>query len=612
MNRKIKHLTQREHILLRPNMYVGSCETSDVSNFLILKRNSSKKSIDITYNKKFKYNEGFYRLFIEALDNAVDEVIRCNSEGYYPPFIRVEVNTKDNSLVLTDTGKGFKTPEHINKETGLSDVELAFTKMQAGSNFDNDNLDISIVGTNGIGISAVCMLSDYFSVRTINKTTNYFQDWNEFKCSNKEISKTLPSDNIGTSIKFIPLKSLFGNMKWNFDILFTKLYFKHLEFSLDENLKKTKIEFIFDGKIIDLHSYKLFSDRNSIKVQLNKNCNIFLWETNGDLNNTNISFVNGSLCTGNHQKYIQDFINSRIFSDKNAHKFYNMFINIKLKPKYVKFREQVKERLSIDSEILEKQLPLRISNVTLTDLQSSTIFKNIQTSINEYNDLLNNKKVNRLKNKSKNTITSNFYNSKNKKNLFICEGQSALGSILSARNAKNDAMYALRGKIANVTPESELLENKVLSDLVAILELLFSDYGKSCKYEKIIIATDADTDGDNISFLLINFFNTFFKSIIEDGKLYRLKVPLVSYTEDGKIVYVYNNNEIQNEDLSKKTKVRYLKGLGSLNETDWSTIFSDMNLEQYKKDKTCEKMIGLFSDKKLIQKRKNYLTQSLK
>lgn len=590
-NRKIEFLDECSHVRLRTNMYLGSTQTIE-RNIIILKHNNLLNKINIG-KTKIHYNEAMYRCFVEIMDNSVDETLRCNNEGYHPEKIIVKINSKDNSVCIEDTGKGFIDTQYVDK---------TFTTLRSGSNFNNDSIDENIIGTNGTGAACVNMVSDYFYVCTSNKTTTYSQQWDFFKTTLKQSDKN-KTNKTGTRIEFIPSKEIFKKTKWDFDILFTRLYFKNLEFQLDENLCKTKIEFYWDEKLIDL-SVPLFNKNNSLNLKPNKNCDIFVWE-NKDENANNISFVNGSMCEGNQVNYINSFLNEEIFGDKNANKFYNTFVSIKLKPKFVKFREQVKERLDISKDILEQELPLKITKQKFQELQEEQIYKNIKDAIDDYNDLLNNKKLKKNKNKTKNIVASNYFTSRNNKNIFVCEGLSALGSIVQCRNTNDDSLYAIKGKIMNADTEKDILENKVLSELVSILELNFEDGGKSCKFEKVIISSDADEDGNNICFQFIDFFYRFFPKLIEQGKIYRLKVPLISYKENNKIKYLYSLNDF---DETGKENIRYLKGLGSCSLTDWQNIFKNMMLEQFVSDNNTTKMLRLFSDKSQIKKRKKYLT----
>lgn len=171
---------------------------------------------------------------------------------------------------------------------------------------------------------------------------------------------------------------------------------------------------------------------------------------------------------------------------------------------------------------------------------------------------------------------------------------SAMGSILQKRDPKNDAVYALKGKIRNARRLSDLTSNSEIVDLMNILNL-DPENDKSCKYEKVIIATDADPDGlGHIASLIINLFYKWFPNVILQGKLFILQTPLLSVDESRKTKYFYSMKDFDTYCRSKKpSNVRYLKGLGSLSRADWEHVFGDMRLFRISEDSKSNKMMEM-------------------
>lgn len=171
---------------------------------------------------------------------------------------------------------------------------------------------------------------------------------------------------------------------------------------------------------------------------------------------------------------------------------------------------------------------------------------------------------------------------------------SAMGSILQKRDPKNDAVYALKGKIRNARRLSDLTSNSEIIDLMNILNL-DPENDRACKFEKVIISTDNDPDGiGHIASLIVNLFHKWFPNVILQGKLFILQTPLLSGDEGKKIRYFYSMRDYVKFNAKKKlTNVRYLKGLGSLSRADWEYVFASMNLYRLTEDSRSDKMLEM-------------------
>lgn len=574
VNKNIEVLSDAEHVRLRPQMYIGAVDPIE-------------EKIPIVENgvlvRKLKtYSMGMYRLFEEALDNAIDEAKRCISQEVPFKFIKVEVNAKARSVKVIDDGQGFLNGDQLNKKTNKSNIETAMTHLRAGSNFKNEETEVALIGTNGVGISCVNILSDFFKISTcLGKNKNYLQCWINFEEQIKEIENGKCK---GTYVEFIPSREIFEGQEWDLEIIKTKMIFTKFILSQDEKLKDIQVQLFWTytdhetPKEVNLNEN--FIPEHNIHWSTS-NTKIWLWKKETE-DMTSISFVNGTPCTGIHQKIVLDYANDEIFNNAQAGKFYETCVITSLSPKYVKFDTQNKVRLVTAKIDLLRVLKYQASKKELKEFSSNPIYLEILESILNLLRKEELKDFKKAKKSAKITISDKFYSSKTKENLFICEGQSALSPLLQKRDPMKDSAYALRGKIKNVKSVSDLTSNTEIVDLINILNLELEDKGEKCSYSRVIIATDWDPDGiGHIASLLINFFALWFPKLIEKDRLFILQTPLVSEDVGKKRNYYYSLN-----DLSKVSgKIRYLKGLGSLDIRDWEYVFKNMQLLKIKMDK---------------------------
>jgi len=480
VNREVIHLSEREHILLRPAMYVGTTEmiTKTVPIF----------EDGLLVKKEINYSDGFYRLLDEVIDNAFDEALRCKKEGYEFKKISVNINSNTNKVIVSDDGRGFMNPNEINITSGLTNVETAVSLLRAGSNFQNDKSDVTVIGTNGVGLSAVNMLSDLFEVETTNSGYIYEQQWLDFVTEGKTYEKSKTTK--GTTITYIARKKSFKNIKFDKEFVFTKCLFRNFSKLNDDNLRTVEFELIWDKEVLDLNIPLLPS--NSFHFKLNKYTELYIWEAIKD-KTTSISFVNGSLCGGFHQTFYQEKINERLFSSKTASEFYETAIIINLPPKHVQFQEQNKNRFIVSRAMMEELMPFKPKEHVCKDFIKSDLYENIIIAIENKNYSEDLKKIKRNKKKNKQLIFSDkFIPSKNKSILFITEGGSSKAAISSQRDPVNHSIYALKGKIKNARHLSDLSNNQEIIDLMNILNLNVEDGGKTCTYDKVVITSDMD------------------------------------------------------------------------------------------------------------------------
>jgi DNA gyrase/topoisomerase IV subunit B len=583
-SKEIVALSDFEHVLHRPTMYIGSVERSD-EKVQIIEVDEGGKTGRITEKSKV-ISVGFYKMLNEIVDNSFDEAKRMKGAM---PKIRVEINSKNNQVKVTDTGGGFINAEKPNSKTGLSNVETALSMLRAGSNFYNENSTDSLIGTNGVGAALVNMLSDEFEVHTVNSEVDYKISWKRFV---KDVEDCNPAGKAtkGTTITYTPRKDTFKGCTWDQEYLHTMFAFRQFLLKRDPQLQNMKLEFVFDGKLLNLDLPFLPEQYLEVHNDLGT---FFLWE--GYANGTSVSFINGANCSGIHQKVMYDWINE-MFDYPQAHMFYGTFFVLNLPPKLVKFGDQNKTKYAGGRWEIQPLLEKKFYAKLKRQLLGSEIFQIIKKKIDERNlkQDLNNLKS-KKKAAAKKISDKYFPPSQAKGTLFIVEGSSAMGSILQKRDPRTDGVYSLKGKIKNARTVRDLSTNAEIIDLMNILDLEPGN-GKGCTFANVAIATDWDPDGiGHIASLVINLFYKWFPQVIDSGKLNILITPLASIDVSGKRQYFYSLEDFGSYEKSgnKMSNVRYLKGLGSLSIQDWEVVMAERAMFKIKNDRSSGKYIDI-------------------
>lgn len=570
-------LSDFEHVLRRSTMYVGSLDPSEEKVAVIRdgKLVNDTKEISV----------GFYKLMGEILDNAFDEAKRQKGAM---KRIEIHFSSKDNSVRVVDTGGGFLNASKANPKTNVANVETAMTMLRAGSNFENDNTSENLIGTNGVGASVVNMLSDEFYIKTVNPEEVYEQTWKKFVTKGPVVTER-KKEPTGTEIRYVPRKDKFKSCYWDKEYIHTLMVFRQFLMKNDPEIQKLDFVCTYDDVKLDLNIN--FLPEETVKVE-NRYGTFFLWESYQ--NGASVSFVNGAQCTGIHQRILLDYVNT-IYENPIAGRFYESLIILNLPPKYVRFGDQNKTRFVTSRSELTPILEKNFFPGIRKEIKSSPIYDNILKKIADAEKEGDMRNLKNKKRASKAKISDKYFPPSGKtKNLFIVEGGSAMGSILQKRDPKQDAVYALKGKIKNARRLSDLTSNGEIIDLMNILGIE-PENDRSCKYERVIISTDADPDGlGHIASLVINLFYKWFPNVIRQGKLFILQTPLLSVDENKKKRYFFSMKEFEAYAKTKKpASVRYLKGLGSLSREDWESVFSNMRLLKITEDGKSGKMMDM-------------------
>lgn len=585
--RIIQALSDYEHVRIRPTMYVGQIEKTDIKAPQIETKDNE------TYIKRrdFEISPAFYKLYDEVLANAFDEAIRM---GGKMKSISIYFDTKTREVTVIDTGNGFYMGTELNEKTNRSNIETAFTHLKAGTNFD-DTREEMVIGTNGVGVSLVNMLSEYFEVETTNQDFVYTQrwtkeDWQANKLVEPTIKERPKTKQTGTKITFKPDSQLFRGNNWDYDYVYTSLVLKNFAIKEDETLAKVKFKAYFDKKELNLDVNILPSNAIKFESPIGK-----IWFYPALKDGLDLSYINGQLCTGIHQKIVNDFINDKVFEFQYAHWWYNTIVLFNLKPNLVRFADQNKTRFATGRWEIEPLIDRNFFKKLRTIKSNASVFKAVMKKIDEYrriNEVKDLKKARKKAAENKSAFTSKYYPpSRNKEMLFISEGLSASGGLIESRDTRNIGVYALKGKIKNTQRISDLTDSQEIIQLLNVLDLELDK--KTCSYQKVVVAVDADNDGKHISSLLINLFHKWFPFLIEEGRLFLLQTPVISARIDNKLTHFYKRELFYNGNFKNVKDKSYIKGLGALSEDDWKLIFKNVQLIKIKQDKQSEKYLEI-------------------
>lgn len=568
---EFKILSDSEHILRRPQMYVGS--TTEETQTIYIDGN------DVQVNVV----PGLLKIINEIIDNSVDAYIRNPSKKHEICVgIEKDFATEDMLVTITDNGTGIPIVMH----DGFLQPELCWFRAKSGTSFSDDR---SSIGTNGVGSFCTSVFSKTF-VGVSNWSGKQFTvGGSHGEVNFRDDSKT--SSRTGCEIRFSPDLSYFNEGDINFD--------DH-ELSIKQRLHNLavcfpEIKFKFNGVIIKFKNSndlrKIYGDDSIVIEHPNK---IFLLKSSPDNPKINC-YLNGLHLKqgGTHidclmHKIIEELrpmikrkwkIEIQPSNIKN-----NLFIGSWFSGyNNMKFDSQTKERLTntwgesgeylecFDAKKIAKQI---IDNeAIIMPVVQGILYKK------ELADRLALARAQKGTKKAK-IIGHIQANSRDveERILMLAEGQSAIGMLLSVRDANKIGGYALRGKVLNTrgkTP-NEIIKNKELMEIMSILGLEFGKPAVS-NYGKIGIMSDADPDGDAIACMLVNFFSLW-PELFEQRRICRVETPLFICNKGKLMKWFYSKEEMESAKLGSGWTVKYNKGLGSLSKEVYREMINNPKL----------------------------------
>jgi len=559
----IKTLEWREHIRLRPGMYIG-------------KRGDGSAPDD-----------GIYVLLKEVIDNCIDEFVMGHGKV-------IEVKLDGDSISVRDFGRGIP----------LGKLMDCAAKINTGAKYDSEAFQKS-VGLNGVGIKAVNALSESFQVQAFREGKTKSITFSKAEVTNEMQRARSSKASDGTFLSFKPDDDIFNDFKWREEFIENMLWnYAYLNSGLT---------LVFNGK-----KYKA---KEGLKELLEKNLSeeplypvahligndieVAITHSSSQYGEEYFSFVNGqhTIQGGTHQAAFREAIVKTVrdhfkktFDSSDIRQSIIGAISVKVQEPI--FESQTKTKLGSIYTTPKDGLAIRGWIVGFVQDQldnylhrnpdaAKAMREKIQRAEKERKDLKGIRKL--AKERAKKAKIHNkklrdcrvHYGDRNKKandsTLFITEGESASGSITTARDVDIQAVFSLRGKPLNSFGLSKKIvyENEEFNLLQHALDI---ENGLEClRYNNVVLATDADVDGMHIRLLLITFFLQFFPELIREGHLYILDTPLFRVRNKQKQFYCYNGKERKEaiESCGKGAEITRFKGLGEISPGEFKEFIGD-------------------------------------
>ncbi|MAR14996.1 MAG: DNA topoisomerase IV [Candidatus Marinimicrobia bacterium] len=598
----IQSLDWKQHIRQRPGMYIGKL--------------GNGKS----------YDDGIYVLIKEIIDNSIDEYVM----GYGK---KIDIRVKNKEVIIRDFGRGIP----------LGKVIECVSQINTGAKYDSEAFKRSI-GLNGVGTKAVNALSEFFKVSSIREGEKKEVEFSKGETV-KDYEINSSSSSNGTKIQFIPDSKIFGQYDFHDNYIEERINdYVYLNSGL--SIKYNGKVFYSKNGLRDLLESKTNEDKIRYPIIHLKNDDIEIALTHSNQYGEEYhTFVNGqnTIQGGTHlsafkealTKTIRDFYKKDLDAvDIRA----SIISAISIKVQNPIFESQTKTKLG-SLDIGPKGPTLRVVfNEFLGNKLDNYLHKNPETadallqkilqSEKERKELAGIRKIAAKRNKKANLHNKKLrdcklhYNDKNESDsssettIFITEGDSASGSITKVRNVRTQAVFSLRGKPLNTLGMKKRIvyENEEFNLLQHALNL--EDGIEGLRYNKVVIATDADVDGMHIRLLLITFFIQFFPDLIKKGHLYILETPLFRVRNKKETIYCYSNkamDEAKNK-LSNNVEITRFKGLGEISPSEFKNFINeDIKLEPIliNKDKDIADTVSYYMGKN-TQSRQDFIIKNLK
>lgn len=622
IEQKYKELSEQEHVLLRPGMYVGSVKPELSTRFVF----DYKEQMMV--QKEVEYVPAILKLIDEIISNSTDEYRRPDNIGLTQISVTV---MKDNTIVIEDNG-GIPVVKH--KEAGIMVPQLIFGRMRTSSNY-NDDEDRSGLGTNGVGSSLTNIFSSYFGVMTDDGKKRWLGNWknNMSEFYDEEIEKS-SKKNHGTRITFHLDFSRFEGID-KFDRTFKDIILTRCINAAAANpgLKVTYKdvdvcgEYKFDNfkDYIDLYrNYVTLKDCIEMK---DEHKHVYVYPDGA----INIGFVNGGICNkGTHVKALHQIINTTVCDflkkkdkidllPRQVDGNYSMFCDLTISnPSY---DSQTKECLitPVEKFYKDENIKFELPNKFLDSVVKSEIIDNVRDWYKkkcEAEDQRAIRKINReiskgLKRPDKFiTCTSK---KKQEKQLWIFEGDSAKAAFRNCRDPHTQAGYIMRGVPKSAWNESPttIMKNEVYNDLVTILGLKFGDTFdiNDLKFNKIVISSDMDNDGHHIAGILLAFFNNW-PELYDKGIVVRSISPIIVAHKNKLTKNFYSIDEYKKEESKLKGwTYKFTKGLGGLNNAESKEMYLNPKFQVFKKDDLAQSMMKKWFTKDDSNTRKQLLQE---
>ncbi len=593
----IRSLDWKEHIRLRPGMYIGKLGDGSSAD------------------------DGIYVLVKEIMDNSIDEHMMGNGKT-------IEIKISDHRVEVRDYGRGIP----------LGKVIDCVSKINTGGKYDSGAFQKS-VGLNGVGTKATNALASYFKVQSFRDGKTKWAEFKQGELTNESPDGSDSNGRNGTHVVFEPDNSIFKNYHYIPQFLEYLIWnYAYLNAGLTINFNGQKY-FSQKGLFDLLNKYSAEDERRYPIIHLKGN-DIELAITHGNqYGEEYYSFVNGQNTTqgGTH---LQAFREALV---KTVREFYKKDYSpedvrtsivgaIAIRVQEPVFESQTKTKLgssNISPDTNSQSVRSFIGDFVKVNLDNflhknpttaEAIKKRIEQSERERKDMAGIKKLANDRAKKANLhnkklrdcrihLTDEKSDDRYETMLFITEGDSASGSITKSRNVQTQAVFSLRGKPLNCfgLTKKIVYENEEFNLLQHALNI--EEGLEGLRYHKIIISTDADVDGMHIRLLMMTFFLQFFPDLVRNGHLYILETPLFRVRNKKETIYCYDETEKQKAmiKLSPKPEITRFKGLGEISPEEFGKFINDdIRLEPVilTKDTTIPKILTYFMGKNTPDRQK--------
>ena len=593
----IRSLDWKEHIRLRPGMYIGKL--------------GDGSSVD----------DGIYVLVKEIMDNSIDEHMMGNGKS-------IEVKISDHKVEVRDFGRGIP----------LGKVIDCVSKINTGGKYDSGAFQKS-VGLNGVGTKATNALSQYFKVQSYRDGSTKWAEFSKGELTSESNGIETSNSKSGTHVIFEPDNSIFKNYHFipqYLDSLFWNYAYLNAGLTINFNGEK----YFSQNGLLDLLNKKTNSEENRYPVIHLKGNDIEMAIThNNQYGEEYYSFVNGQNTTqgGTHLASFREAL------VKTCREFYKKEFDpsdirasivgaIAIRVQEPVFESQTKTKLgstTISPDSNSMSIRSFIGDFIKTELDNflhknpstaDAILKRILQSERERKDIAGIKKLANERAKKANLhnkklrdcrihLSDEKSESKHDTILFITEGDSASGSITKSRDVQLQAVFSLRGKPLNSfgLTKKIVYENEEFNLLQHALDI--EDSLDNLRYNKIVIATDADVDGMHIRLLILTFFLQFFPDLVRNGHIYILETPLFRVRNKKETIYCYNEEERRNaiEKLGPKPEITRFKGLGEISPEEFGNFIGEnIKLEPVilAKDFTIQQLLNYYMGKNTPERQK--------
>ena len=552
----IRSLDWKEHIRLRPGMYIGKMGNGSSPD------------------------DGVYILLKEVLDNSIDEYVMGNGKT-------IEVTVRNNKVSIRDFGRGIP----------LGKVVDCVSKINTGAKYDSKVFKKS-VGLNGVGTKAANALSSYFKIRSIRDGKSKLVEFSKGVITNEEDIQENTSRR-GTKVSFIADEELFGKYRFINEYV-EKMMWNYCYLNPGLTIMFNGEKFYSENGLFDLLEQRTDAEMLYPIIHIKADdIEVAITHCKNQYSEQYYSFVNGqhTVQGGTHQgafrqglvKTIREFFGKN-YDAADIRQAVNAAVSIKVIEPI--FESQTKTKLgSTEMEpggitvltFIQDFLKKHLDNyLHKNSAAADAIEGKIKMAEHERKAMAGVKKLARERAKKANLHNKKLrdcrvhYNDQKKENrvdstLFITEGDSASGSITKTRDIKTQAVFSLRGKPLNSygLTKKVVYENEEFNLLQAALNI---ETGiDDLRYNKIVIATDADVDGMHIRLLLLTFFLQFFPELVKEGHVYILETPLFRVRNKKKTIYCYSEEERRNalEEIGKSAEITRFKGLGEISPNEF-------------------------------------------